>query len=164
MACQCENRFDEITEYIKGVYNPEHPQSSLIAILHHAQEKHGYLDNDVMEHIAQITEVPAAEIYGVATFYSYFKLQPQGKHHISVCMGTACYIRGAAKILELIEDELDVKPGETTEDMLFTLDETRCIGACGLAPVLMVDEKVYARVEPEQVKGILKEYKQGAEV
>ena len=160
MACACEDRLCELTQYIKSVYDPEHPQSSLIAILHHAQGMYGYLSNEVMEHIAQTTEVPSAEIYGVATFYSYFKLQPQGKHHISVCMGTACYIRGAAKILELIEDELDVKPGETTQDMLFTLDQTRCIGACGLAPVLIVDDKVYARVEPEQVKGILDEYRE----
>lgn len=158
MSCTCENRFEELTDYIRGVFTPEHPQSSLIAILHHAQGLYGYLSMEAMEHIAQVTEVPAAEIYGVATFYSHFKLQPQGKHHISVCMGTACYIRGAAKILETIQDQLDIQPGETTEDMLFTLDETRCIGACGLAPVLMVDERVYGRVEPEQVKSILAEY------
>ena len=164
MACACcENKFAELTEYIKGVYNPDHPQSSLIAILHHAQGKYGYLGTEVMDHIAQTTEVPAAEIYGVATFYSYFKLQPQGKHHVSVCMGTACYIRGAAKVLELMEDELDIKVGQTTPDMLFTLDETRCIGACGLAPVLVIDEQVYARVEPEQVKGIIAEYREKSE-
>ncbi len=160
MACQCENRFDALTDYIRSVYDPEHPQSALIAILHEAQERCGYLSNEVMEHIAQVTEVPAAEIYGVATFYGYFRLQPQGKHRISVCMGTACYIKGAARILELIEDELDIKTGETTEDRLFTLDETRCIGACGLAPVLMVDEQVYGRVEQEQVKKILAEYRE----
>jgi len=155
MSCCCEKKYDELTEYIRSVYLPEHPQSSLISILHEAQERYGHLYPEVMEHIAQVTEVPAAEIYGVATFYSYFKLQPQGKHRISVCMGTACYIRGAAKLLELIEEELDVKVGETTEDGLFTLGETRCIGACGLAPVLMVDETVHGRVEPEQVKAIL---------
>lgn len=156
----CEDKFDELTDYIRTVYNPDHPQSALIAILHHAQGMYGYLSKDVMEHIAQMTEVPAAEIYGVATFYSFFKHVPQGKHRISVCMGTACYIRGGAKILETIENLLDIKPGETTEDMLFTLGETRCIGACGLAPVMMIDDKVYGRVEPEHLKEILAEYKE----
>ena len=164
MACECCcNQFDELTEYIKGVYNPAHPQSALIAILHFAQEKYGYLSKDVMEHVAQVTEVPAAEIYGVATFYSYFKHQPQGKYPISVCMGTACYIRGAAKILETIEDLLDIKIGETTADNLFTLGETRCIGACGLAPVLTVGDQVYGRVEPEQIKGILDDHRISSE-
>ncbi|MCE5314653.1 MAG: NADH-quinone oxidoreductase subunit NuoE [Armatimonadota bacterium] len=160
MECTCrDDNLCELTEYIKGVFNPEHPQSALIAILHHAQGMYGYLSRDVMEHIAQVTEVPAAEIYGVATFYSFFKHTPQGKHQIHVCMGTACYIRGGAKLLETLEDMLNIKPGETTEDMLFTLGETRCIGACGLAPVMMIDDKVYGRVEPEQLKGILDEYR-----
>ncbi|MCE5198185.1 MAG: NADH-quinone oxidoreductase subunit NuoE [Armatimonadota bacterium] len=164
MACSCcENQFDDLTQYISGVFDPEHPQSSLISILHHAQERYGYLSKDVIEHIAQVTEVPAAEIYGVVTFYSLFKTKPQGKHRISVCMGTACYIRGGAKILEALEDMLDIKPGETTEDMLFTLSETRCIGACGLAPIMTVDDKVYGRVEPEQVKGIIAEWREKAE-
>ncbi len=163
MSCACDTRFDELTDYIKENLNSEHPQSSLIAVLHYAQESFGYLNKDIMEHIAQVSEVPAAEIYGVATFYGYFKHTPQGKHRISVCMGTACYIRGAAKLLEMIEDDLDVKVGGTTEDMQFTLDETRCVGACGLAPVLTVDERVYARVEPEQIKEILDEYRASAE-
>jgi NADH-quinone oxidoreductase E subunit len=159
MPCTCQqNNYPELTEYIRSVYIPEHPQSALIAILHEAQERYGYLSNEVIEHIAQITEVPAAEIYGVATFYSYFKLKPQGKHRISVCMGTACYIRGAAKILEAIQEQLEIKPGETTEDMLFTLDECRCVGACGLAPVVLINERVYGKVEPRQIKEILKDY------
>lgn len=162
MPCTCENRFEELTDYIKSVYSAEHPQGSLIAILHHAQGQYGFLSKEVMDHISRVTEVPTAEIFGVATFYSYFKLQPQGKHRLSVCMGTACYIRGAAKLLEIIEDSLDIKPGETTTDGLFTLDETRCIGACGLAPIVMVDEKVYPKVEPEQVKAILAEYEEKA--
>lgn len=164
MACaHCEDKFAELTDYIKTVFYPEHPQSALIAILHHAQGMYGYLSKEVMEHIAQVTEVPAAEIYGVATFYSYFRHVPQGKHHISVCMGTACYIRGGAKLLETIENMLDIKTGETTEDMLFTLGETRCIGACGLAPIVMIDDKVYGRVEPEQLKEILAEYQEKSE-
>lgn len=158
MACFCASKFSELDDYIKGVFKPEHPQAALINIMHFAQERYGYLSKEVMDHISDMTEVPTAEIYGVATFYSYFRLQPQGKHRISVCMGTACYIRGAAAVLEKIQDELGIKTGETTEDMLFTLDETRCIGACGLAPVLMVDNKVYGRVEPHQVKAILDEY------
>lgn len=163
MACQCTDRFEELTRYIERVYIPEHPQSALISILHEAQERYGFLSDEVMEHIAQVTRVPSAEIYGVATFYGYFRLKPRGRHRISVCMGTACYIKGGAKILETIEEALDIRTGETTEDMLFTLDETRCIGACGLAPVVMVDERVYARVEPEQVKSILEEYQRPGE-
>ena len=112
-----------------------------------------------MDHVSNTTLVPTAEIYGVATFYSYFKLVPQGKHRLSVCMGTACYIRGAGKLLEVIEDELDIKPGETSKDNLFTLDETRCVGACGLAPVVTVDDRVYPKVDPEQMLAIIKEYK-----
>jgi len=158
MSSCCENKYEEVTEYIKSVLDPEHPQSQLIAILHFAQEKYGYLYPELMEHIAQVTLVPAAEIFGVATFYGYFKLKPQGRHHISVCMGTACYIRGAAQILEAVEEKLGIKVGDTTQDMLFTLDETRCIGACGLAPVVVIDDKVYARVEPKQVDAILAEY------
>jgi len=163
MQCQCESRWEELTEYIRSVYDPEHPQSALIAILHEAQAREGYLSNEVMEHIAQVTEVPAAEVYGVATFYGYFKLQPRGRHQISVCMGTACYIKGAAKILEIIEDEIDIRPGETSEDGQFSLDETRCIGACGLAPVLLVDDQVYGRVEPEQARAIMAELRAAAD-
>lgn len=159
MACACEDKYQELTSYIESVLNPEHPQTSLITIMHFAQEKYGYLSKDVMEHICQTTKVPSAEIYGVATFYSYFKLKPQGKHQISLCMGTACYIKGAGKLLELLEEELGVGVGETTEDNLFTFNETRCVGACGLAPVLMIDDKVFGRVEPEQLKGILNDYK-----
>ena len=159
MACQCEDQFKELTEYIRSVFDPEHPQSALISILHEANDRCGYLSREVMDHISTVTEIPTAEIYGVATFYSYFKLKPQGKHYISVCMGTACYIRGAAKVLEAFEEELDVKVGDTTDDSLFTLGETRCIGACGLAPVVMVDEKVYANVEPKQVREIIADYK-----
>lgn len=160
MALACEPAFPELTEYIKTVYNAEHPQGSLISILHRAQELYGFLSTEVMDHISCVTEVPTAEIFGVATFYSYFKLKPQGKHRLSVCMGTACYIRGANKLLETIEDLLEIKPGETSPDGLFTLDETRCIGACGLAPIVMVDEQVYAKAEPEQVKGILAEWQE----
>lgn len=159
MACECEDRFPELTEYIRSVYDSEHPQAALISILHTAQERYGYLSKEVIDHIADATEVPTAEIWGVATFYSLFKLKPQGKHRISVCMGTACYIKSAANVLEKLQDELDIKVGETSEDDLFTLDQTRCIGACGLAPVLMIDDKVYARVEPHQIRGILDEYR-----
>jgi len=159
MALTCESVFEELTEYIRSVHNPEHPQAALISILHFAQEKYGYLSKEIMDHVSCETEIPTAEIFGVATFYSYFRLKPQGKHRLTVCMGTACYIRGAPKLIETIESLLDIKPGETSADGLFTLDQTRCIGACGLAPVVLVDEKVYARVEPEQVKGIIDDFR-----
>ncbi|MFQ3548745.1 MAG: NADH-quinone oxidoreductase subunit NuoE [Armatimonadota bacterium] len=161
MACNCglENKFCELDDYIKDIYDPEHPQSALITILHHAQNKYGYLSDELMEYIAQATHIPAAEIYGVATFYGYFRLEPQGKYQISVCIGTACYIRGANAIMEKLEQELGIVAGETTDDGLFTLNGTRCIGACGLAPVIMIDEKVYGRVEPSQIPDILDEYR-----
>lgn len=156
-TCVSKTDFNELNEQIRNLLDPEHPQGSLIAVLHFAQERCGYLSKEVMDHISQVTEIPTAEIYGVATFYSYFKHRPQGAYRISVCMGTACYIRGAQKVVDAIRDALEIEPGETTPDMMFTLDETRCIGACGLAPVLMVNEKVYGRVTPEQVKDILDE-------
>ena len=159
MSCSCEAGFAELDQYIRGTISAEHPQSTLILIMHFAQEKYGFLSTEVMDHISELTQVPTAEIYGVATFYSYFKLRPTGKHRVSVCMGTACYIRGGPAVMEKVQEELNVECGQTTTDQLFTLDQTRCIGACGLAPILLVDEKVFARVDPGEIKTILDEYR-----
>jgi len=130
----------------------------LINVLHKAQESFGYLPAEVQEIIARELNVSVAKVYGVVTFYSFFTMIPKGKNPISICTGTACYVRGAEKVLDEFKRILDVKVGETTADGKFSLSCLRCVGACGLAPVVMVGEKVYGRVSTDGVKDILKEY------
>ena len=130
----------------------------LINILHEAQELLGYLPQVVQQVIAADLHIPVSRVYGVVTFYSFFTMEPKGKYPISVCLGTACYVRGAEKVLEEFQKELEIKVGETTPDGLFSLDTLRCVGACGLAPVVTIGGKVYGRVTPEKVRDILQEY------
>jgi NADP-reducing hydrogenase subunit HndA len=130
----------------------------LINVLHKTQETFGYLPAEVQEVIARELNVSVAKVYGVVTFYSFFTMIPKGKHPISICTGTACYVRGAEKVLDEFKRILDVKVGETTPDGKFSLSCLRCVGACGLAPVVSVGEKIYGRVSPDGVKDILKEY------
>lgn len=132
----------------------------LINVLHKTQESFGYLPAEVQEVIARELNVSVAKVYGVVTFYSFFTMIPKGKYPISICTGTACYVRGAEKVLDEFKRILDVKVGETTPDGKFSLSCLRCVGACGLAPVVMVGEKVYGRVSPDGVKDIIKEYEQ----
>ena len=124
---------------------------ALMPVLHEAQNIYGYLP-------AEELKIPLAEVDGVATFYSQFSLSPKGKHKISVCLGTACYVKGSDKILEAIEHELRVKCGECTPDKKFSIESCRCVGACGLAPVMIIDGEVYGRLKPADVKGILDKY------
>lgn len=131
---------------------------SLISILNDVQEDFGFLPIQVQEIIAKETGIALSEIYGVATFYSRFSLTPTGKHKVSVCLGTACYVKGAKSLIDGFERALDVKVGETTIDNEFTLESTRCIGACGLAPVVTVDEDVYGSVKTEEIADILSKY------
>jgi len=128
-------------------------------ILQKAQEIFGYLPIELQNHIAEALEIPLTDIYGVATFYSQFSLTPKGEYQVGVCMGTACYVRGAQKILDEFAKILDVKVGETTVDGKFTLEATRCLGACGLAPVIMINDEVYGRLIPDDVPGIIGKYK-----
>ncbi len=130
----------------------------LINVLHGCQEHFGYLPAEVQEVISDYLTVPVAKIYGVVTFYSFFTMTPKGKHPISICMGTACYVRGAEKVLDEFRKELKIQVGESTKDNKFSLSSLRCVGACGLAPVVLVGDKTYGRVAPDDVKGILKEY------
>jgi NADP-reducing hydrogenase subunit HndA len=130
----------------------------LINVLHKAQSIFGYLPAEVQEIISKELKVPLAKVYGVVTFYSFFTMIPKGKHPISICTGTACYVRGAEKVLDEFKRILDVKVGETTPDGKFSLSCLRCVGACGLAPVVLVGEKTYGRVSPDGVKDILAEY------
>jgi len=152
-----EVKLRQLEEYIDSI---EQREGALIGVLYKAQEIFGYLPKDVQLFIARKLGITAAKVYGVATFYSYFTMEPRGKHVINVCMGTACFVKGADKILEEIKKELDIKDGNMSKDGLFTVDTLRCVGACGLAPVVMVDGKVYGRVKVEEVKGILDEYRE----
>ena len=133
-------------------------EGNLIMILHEIQNHHGYVPRELSLKLSKMLDIPLARIYEVITFYNYFKLTPPGKHRISLCMGTACYLRGAAIILEEIKNILGVKEGQTTKDGLFYLDVVRCLGCCGLAPVVMIDHKVYGKVKKSEVADILSKY------
>jgi NADH:ubiquinone oxidoreductase subunit E len=131
-----------------------------MGVLQEAQRIFGYLPLDVLKFISENIGVPIAELYGVATFYSQFSITPQGKHHIGVCLGTACYVRGAQKVLDKIVEELNIGVGETTPDGLFTIDATRCLGCCGLAPVMMIDDDVYGKLDnADVIPAILDKYR-----
>ncbi len=131
----------------------------LLPIMQHAQEHIGCVDEEVQNYISARTGEPVSKIYGVATFYSLFTLEPNGKHTIGLCLGTACYVRGAQLVLDELAKQLNVEVGKTTSDGLFTLTATRCIGACGLAPAMMIDGEVYGRLVPSKVEGIIKKYR-----
>jgi NADP-reducing hydrogenase subunit HndA len=130
----------------------------LINVLHKTQHTFGYLPAEIQEVVAEQLKVPVAKVYGVVTFYSFFSMVPKGKYPISVCMGTACYVRGAEKVLDEFKRILKVEVGDTTPDGKFSISCLRCVGACGLAPVVLVGEKTYGRISPDGVKDILKEY------
>ncbi|MFP4521053.1 MAG: NADH-quinone oxidoreductase subunit NuoE [Fibrobacterota bacterium] len=151
--------FSGLDSFIEEHKDKENPDSYLIAVLHKAQEIYGYLPVDVMDHVAVKMGIPTAHIWGVATFYHYFSLKPRGKHMISVCMGTACFVKGADRVLDALKDGLKIDVGETTEDGLFTLEATRCLGACGLAPVVMIDDKVYGGLTPRKIPPLIKKYR-----
>ncbi|MCI6711310.1 MAG: NAD(P)H-dependent oxidoreductase subunit E [Anaerovoracaceae bacterium] len=133
-------------------------QGALIPVLHEVQDYFGYLPIEVQKVISDELHVPLAEIYGVVTFYARFSTQPKGKYAVSVCMGTACYVKGAGKILEKFENALGIKAGEVTDDGMFSLDACRCIGACGLAPVATVNGEVYGKLVQADVQTICDKY------
>ena len=146
-----------VREILKGY--PDAKRDSLIPILQAIQEKQGYLSRDAVVTVGEYLSLPASKIYGVATFYSQFSLQPKGQNVVSVCLGTACYVKGSQKVLEKVCSELELEVGQTTQDGVFTVQATRCLGACGLAPVMMINDEVYGRLVPEDVPGILAKYK-----
>lgn len=152
-----------LKKYIAETRGKENPESYLIAVLHKAQELFGFLPVEAMNVVSEEMNIPTAHIWGVATFYHFFSLKPKGKHVISVCLGTACYVKGADDILKKLKDELKINLGGTTEDKLFTLQEARCLGACGLAPVIMVDDKIYGDLTPKKVTEIIKNYRKAAQ-
>ncbi len=150
-----KDQVDKIRDICKSFDNE---RGELINVLHKVQGNFGYLPAEVQEVVAQELDLPVAKVYGVVTFYSFFTMLPKGQHPISICTGTACYVRGAEKVLEELKKALKIEVGETTADGKFSINCLRCVGACGLAPVLMVGDKTYGRVAPEMIKDILKEY------
>lgn len=161
LTCSCdhgstdEEKYALIGQMIDAYKNTE---GSLIQVLHAAQEIYGYLPLELQKFIALRMNKPLSEVNGVVSFYSFFSTKERGKHTIHVCMGTACYVRGAQKLVEALEEKLGVAVGEVTPDKKFTLDVARCIGACGLAPAVMVDNDVHRQVQPHGVDAMLKQY------
>ena len=149
---------EHIIAYIAANRAGAHSESQLIAMLHMVQAHFGHLGQEQMHAVAQLAGIPYAKVTGVATFYHYFRLTPRGKHVINVCMGTACYVKGADKLSQRLMDELGIQFGETTKDGMFSLESTRCLGTCGLAPVIMVDDQVYGPVSPAEASLILEKY------
>ena len=150
-----EKKIQELKDVCKAFNNEK---GELINVLHKAQGLFGYLPAEIQEIIAKELSLSVAHVYGVVTFYSYFTMQPKGRHPVSICLGTACYVRGAEKVLEEFKRQLKIQVGETTPDGKLSLSCLRCVGACGLAPVVQVGEKVYGRVAPDGVADIIAEY------
>ena len=142
---------------ICGRYKEE--KTPLMMILSDVQNEYGYIPREVQEIISEETGISVAEIYGVITFYSFFSTEPKGKYVIGCCLGTACYVKGAQQVIDRFSEILQIKPGQTTKDGLFTLDALRCIGACGIAPAVMISGTVYPKVSVESVEGIIEEYR-----
>lgn len=156
-CCGCvdekEQKLQEIITKYKNV------RGALIPVLHEAQDVYGYLPLSVQKKVSEGLNVPLTEIYGVVTFYTQFTLQPKGKFKIQLCLGTACYVKGASLVLDKLQEKLGIHVGDCTDDGKFSLDACRCIGACGLAPVMMINDDVYGRLSPDDVEGIIDKYK-----
>ncbi|MCL1792590.1 MAG: NADH-quinone oxidoreductase subunit NuoE [Oscillospiraceae bacterium] len=164
-SCTCgkteqETLYAQITNVI-DLYKDK--KGSLIQVLHLAQKIYGYLPLELQEFIAKNMDVPLSEVAGVVSFYSIFSAVPRGKHTIRVCLGTACYVRGGKRVVEHLQQKLGVSLGETTEDGLFTLEVARCIGACGLAPAMLIDDQVYRKVTVNKLDSILADYQKKEE-
>jgi len=149
----------DIVAYIKECNKKEFSKSYLIAALHRVQSRYGYLSEQHMDEVAQLLQVPTATVSGVATFYHFFKLKPRGKYAISVCLGTACFVKGADRVLDAFKKELGVEYGDVTHDGLFSLENSRCVGVCAMAPVVMVNDKVFSNVQEEDVLKIISTYR-----
>ena len=154
------NGTEEQANALKEVIAQHKDQAgAVIPVLHKAQEIYGYLPIEVQTMIAEGLNVPLAEVYGIVTFYAQFSINPKGRYQIGVCLGTACYVKGSGEILEKVKEILGIDVGECTADGMFSIDATRCIGACGLAPVMTVNGDVYGRLVADDVCGIIEKYK-----
>jgi len=147
----------EVIDKVMAEHNRD--KRAIVSMLQDIQDKYYYLPEDTLAYLSSSMEVPMSLLYGFATFYRTFSLEPRGKHPISVCLGTACHVRGAGRIIEKIEREIDIKLGETSPDLSFSLDEVHCLGCCGLAPVVTVGDDLYGKVTLTKIPGILKKYK-----
>lgn len=156
MAHLQENAIKQINAICDRYANEKTP---LMMILSDIQKEYGYIPLEVQELVSARTGISVAEIYGVVTFYSFFSLKPKGKYVIGCCLGTACYVKGAQQVIDKFSEILGIKPGQTTEDGLFTLDALRCIGACGIAPAVSINGKVYPKTSVNAVQGIIDEYR-----
>ena len=153
---QKEQKYIELKAFIE---EHKHDSGPLMKIMQKAQEIFGFLSLETQTLIAESLNIPVSEVYGVATFYAQFSLEPKGEYVIGVCTGTACYVKGAADVLAEVEKQLDCATGKTTPDGKFTIEATRCLGCCGLAPVMVVNEDVYGRLAPSDVAGVLEKYR-----
>ncbi|NYB74567.1 NADH-quinone oxidoreductase subunit NuoE [Sedimentibacter hydroxybenzoicus DSM 7310] len=156
-----EKNKEKIESFKMFIQDHREIPGALMPVLQEAQELFGYLPREIMQLISRTLKIPMAEIYGVATFYSQFSFIPKGKNIISVCLGTACYVKGAQAILEEIETILGIKAGSTTLDLKFSIDSTRCVGDCSLAPVIVINDDVYAKVTKNKVKELIEKYRNG---
>lgn len=150
---------EKIKKFKNYIEENKEKKGALMMVLHEAQDTFGYIPKKIQEIISKEMKIPVSEIYGVITFYSQFTLVPKGKYDIAVCLGTACYVKGSQKILDKIEEELGISVGGTTPDGKFSISATRCLGACGLAPVIVINDDVHGRLKPEDVKEILDKYR-----
>ena len=158
MGCNCGNKCkDEKMKEILETYTKD--KSNLIQILNEVQEYYGYIPKSAQVEISEYLGLPMAEVYGVITFYSRFTLKPKGKYNIAVCLGTACFVKGSEQILDKVREKLGIDVGQTTPDGKFSIEATRCIGACGLAPVFTVNDEVYGKATPEMIDKVIEEYK-----
>ena len=156
MAHLSASAVKQITEIVKRYENEKTP---LMMILSAIQSEYGYIPLDVQELVSDLTGIPVAEIYGVVTFYSFFSLNPKGKYVVGVCLGTACYVKGSQAVIDKFSEVLDIKPGETTKDGLFTLSALRCLGACSIAPAVSINGKVYPKMTVGKVQEVVDEYR-----
>jgi len=154
-----ENKAEKLRQLREVITRYKQEKGALMPVLQAAQNLFGHVPQEVQEVIADGLDIPLSEVYGVATFYSQFTLEPNGEHIIGVCLGTACYVKGAQRVLDKMSELLDVPAGRTTPDAAFTLKATRCIGACGLAPVIMIGEEAYGNLSPDDLPDILKRYR-----
>jgi NADH-quinone oxidoreductase subunit E len=163
MNANDKTKTDQVKNGLAGfkveLWNYEGEKGALIPLLQSAQDSYGYIPETAIDQISEIVNIPAAEIYGVITFYSQFRLKPLGKYLVKICDGTACHVNGSERIAGIIEDELQITGNDTTEDGLFTLQKVACLGCCSLSPVIMINDETYGRLNPKKVQQLLKEYK-----
>lgn len=161
---QEDNRSEQFADLDRVIGRYARERGQLIRILQKAQEIFGYLPEEVQAYIAEKLEIPVSEVNGVVTFYSLFTTEPRGKYTLNICMGTACYVKGAQALMDALKEELKIDEGETTPDGVFTIKSTRCVGACGLAPILVANEDVHGKISPGEIKKIIQTCRKGESV